>query len=114
MKKRMILVGALAPFLLACGEATPPPRNDPSGAAGADARSDEAVHSGVGAVTAISGDRVSIEHGPIASLGWPAMTMTFRAHDPAILRGISVGERVSFRFRRRGNDYPLTSLSRAQ
>ncbi len=73
----------------------------------------QAAYSAAGNVTAIAGDRVTISHGPVEGLGWPAMTMTFRAGDPAMLRGIAVGDRVTFRFRQNGNDYPLTSLSKA-
>ena len=53
---------------------------------------------GEGAVTAIDAQAgtVTLNHGPIASLGWPAMTMTFRVQSAAVLQGISVGQRVHF------------------
>jgi Cu(I)/Ag(I) efflux system protein CusF len=53
---------------------------------------------GEGAVTAIDaqGGTVTLNHGPIASLGWPAMTMTFRVQAASVLQGISVGQRVHF------------------
>jgi len=38
---------------------------------------------------------VTLQHGPIAALGWPAMTMPFKA-DPALLKGLKVGQQVSF------------------
>ncbi|MFT4936377.1 MAG: Cu(I)/Ag(I) efflux system protein CusF [Pseudoalteromonas distincta] len=38
---------------------------------------------------------VTLQHGPIAALGWPAMTMPFKA-DPALLQGLKVGQQVSF------------------
>ncbi len=40
--------------------------------------------------------RVTIAHGPIPALNSPAMTMTFSLRDPAMLRGLRRGERVSF------------------
>ena len=83
-------------------------------AAGAAADAGRTAYSAVGNVTAIADDRVTIAHGPVEGLGWPAMTMTFRADDRAMLRGISVGDHVTFQFRQRGNDYPLTSLGKAQ
>lgn len=53
---------------------------------------------GEGVVTAIDAQAgtVTLNHGPIASLGWPAMTMTFRVHSAAVLQGVSVGQRVHF------------------
>jgi len=39
---------------------------------------------------------VTIAHGPIAALGWPAMTMAFRVHSAEMLSGVSVGQRVHF------------------
>lgn len=39
---------------------------------------------------------VTIAHGPIAALGWPAMTMAFRVHSADMLNGVAVGARVHF------------------
>jgi Cu(I)/Ag(I) efflux system protein CusF len=36
-----------------------------------------------------------LQHGPIAALSWPAMTMSFKA-DSALLKTVTVGEKVSF------------------
>lgn len=43
----------------------------------------------------LSGGLVTLQHGPIAALSWPAMTMTFKAH-AAVLQGVKVGEKVDF------------------
>ncbi|HET7366656.1 MAG TPA: efflux RND transporter periplasmic adaptor subunit [Burkholderiales bacterium] len=39
---------------------------------------------------------IEIEHGAIASLNWPAMTMAFKAKDRAMLESVKPGERVEF------------------
>lgn len=39
---------------------------------------------------------VTINHGSIEAISWPAMTMQFTAENPAILQGIAVGDSVSF------------------
>ena len=36
-----------------------------------------------------------MQHGPIAAVSWPAMTMTFKAK-PALLKGLKVGQTVDF------------------
>jgi Cu(I)/Ag(I) efflux system membrane fusion protein len=40
--------------------------------------------------------KVTISHDPIASLNWPAMTMDFRARDPALLQALKPGQKVDF------------------
>ena len=67
------------------------------------------VYSGTGTVRSISGDRVAIAHGPIAGIGWPAMTMTFTA-PPGMADRVRPGIQVDFSFRRDGSTYVLTSI----
>lgn len=52
---------------------------------------------GVGTVTAINeaAGTITIDHGPIAEVNWPAMTMAFKA-DHALLEGVKVGDKVAF------------------
>ncbi len=38
---------------------------------------------------------VTLQHGPIPAISWPAMTMTFKAR-PALLKGLKVGQTVDF------------------
>ncbi|HCK84817.1 MAG TPA: copper-binding protein [Hyphomonadaceae bacterium] len=48
----------------------------------------------VTAVDATAGT-ISLDHGAIPAISWPAMSMQFRVEDPAILLGIAVGDRVA-------------------
>ena len=66
---------------------------------------------GVGVITAVDAKagRVTIKHGPIPAVGWPAMTMRFRAA-PALLHGAKSGQTVAFDVRTRGSDAELTVL----
>ncbi|MBY0566042.1 MAG: efflux RND transporter periplasmic adaptor subunit [Hyphomonadaceae bacterium] len=57
-----------------------------------------AVHEALGRITAIAGAQVTIAHGPVASLNWPAMTMQFRLGRAEMARGLAVGDSVAFRF----------------
>jgi len=56
------------------------------------------LHKASGTVQAIdlASGTVEIEHGAIPSLGWPAMTMEFKAKDKALLAGIRRGQAVDF------------------
>jgi Cu(I)/Ag(I) efflux system protein CusF len=53
---------------------------------------------GVGVVKAIDAraGTVTIQHGPIPAVGWPAMTMRFKANPPALLARAKLGQRVRF------------------
>lgn len=108
--------GALALSLLiaACGEKQNAAPEKPQAAHvnPAVSQGDES-YSAAGQVTAIAADQVTIAHGPVEGIGWPAMTMTFWAGSPEMLQGVSVGDPVSFAFRQGGSAYVLTSLSRA-
>jgi membrane fusion protein, copper/silver efflux system len=57
-----------------------------------------ATHSGEGTVTAVDPARASVTlaHGPIASLKWPAMSMDFKVKDAAQLRAVKPGQKVVF------------------
>jgi len=57
-----------------------------------------ANHRGEGSIEAVDPARstVTLAHGPIASLKWPAMTMDFRVKDPALLRTLKPGQKIAF------------------
>lgn len=40
--------------------------------------------------------KVTLQHGPIAALAWPGMTMAFVANPPTLLKGVKVGQRIDF------------------
>jgi Cu/Ag efflux protein CusF len=68
------------------------------------------VHEASGRITAINAQHVTIAHGPVASLNWPAMTMQFSFARPELARGLAVGETVSFRFREASGAYVIESM----
>lgn len=68
---------------------------------------------GMGTITAIdaAAGKVTIEHGPIDSLHWPAMTMAFNA-SPEVLGSIKEGDRVHFEFTQQGRTGTISKLAR--
>ncbi|MFN0162880.1 MAG: efflux RND transporter periplasmic adaptor subunit [Burkholderiales bacterium] len=69
-------------------------------------------HRGEARVEAVAGDRITLSHGPIASLKWPEMTMEFRAPEGALPAGIRPGARVEFSFRDAGGGaYRITRIA---
>lgn len=103
---------ALSLLLAACGEQNAGTENRQTAGAGPAASQAGEVHSAAGKVTAIAGDQVTIAHGPVEGIGWPAMTMTFRAGSADMARGVMAGDEVAFDFRQDGSAYVLTSLQK--
>lgn len=52
--------------------------------------------------------RVTLRHGEIRNIDMPAMTMVFRAADPALLANLKVGDRVRFSAERVGANFVVT------
>lgn len=67
---------------------------------------------GTGVVTAVDGKAgtVTIQHGPIAAVNWPAMTMTFKAATPNLTKGVKVGEKIGFDVKITGTKNEVTAI----
>jgi Cu(I)/Ag(I) efflux system protein CusF len=97
----IILFAGSALMLSACGDkATTDGSAEANQAAAASAASGAtggAMATGTGTVTAIdkASGKITLDHGPIAEAGWPAMTMAFDAK-PAVLDSVVVGDKVVF------------------
>jgi Cu(I)/Ag(I) efflux system protein CusF len=78
----------------------------------ADERKSQAqAHKASGTVTKVDriANKVTIAHGPVQSLKWPAMTMNFLVKDKALLDRLSSGKKVEFEFVQQGRDYVIVS-----
>jgi Cu(I)/Ag(I) efflux system membrane fusion protein len=51
-----------------------------------------------GRIEQITTGSVTLSHGPIPQIGWPAMTMTFALASPSLAQGLKPGQRVAFAF----------------
>ncbi len=57
---------------------------------------------------------LSLNHGPVATLRWPAMTMEFKAAHGGLLQGLKPGQAVAFEFvERQPGEYVVTSITAA-
>ena len=110
------LLSAAAAALLGCA---PGDQSTSSGAAPAVPRETSApapaptsaTASGVIESVDASAGTITIAHGPVEALGWPAMTMTFAA--PGIdLGGFDRGDRVAFAFTASGMNATITRITR--
>ncbi len=123
MKKSLLMATslALAATLAGCNEQPEAAKpGESSGAAASNmsdmARPAEMKHGkGVGTVTAIDPARgtVTLDHGDITELKWPAMEMGFSAK-PEVLAGSKVGDRVDFEIDWDGKAGTVTRMKKAE
>ena len=63
-----------------------------------------------GTIERITASSVTLRHGPVPALEWPAMTMPFATEGPEQLRGFARGDRVSFTFAQAGTGPRIVSI----
>jgi Cu(I)/Ag(I) efflux system protein CusF len=70
------------------------------------------THRGTGTIKKIDAIKgmVTLAHGPIASLKWPAMTMSFKLKDAALAKGVKAGDVVDFELVQSGETYVITRI----
>ena len=100
----MTAIAALSVALTGCDKKPEAPKADaPNVAATVDAMSNMAMPEGskmgkgsgtVTAIDAVAG-KITLDHGAIPAVGWPAMKMGFSAK-PDLLKGVAVGDKVDF------------------
>ena len=63
-----------------------------------DGRAPAVSYPGKGTVNSVDSEagKVNLSHGPIPSLGWKAMTMSFEVQDKTLLANLKKGQKVSF------------------
>jgi Cu(I)/Ag(I) efflux system membrane fusion protein len=71
----------------------------------------DAVHRGEGKVENIGKGEVTLSHGPIPSLQWPAMTMAFKVQPDVVPKNIRVGDPVAFDVRQKDGAYEITKIT---
>ena len=65
-----------------------------------------------GKVEGVDADSLTISHGAIAELKWPAMTMPFNRPSPTAFADVKAGDTVHFEFKKKGDEYELLSVHR--
>lgn len=58
--------------------------------------------------------KLTIDHGPIKNLDMDAMSMVFRAGDPAMLKGLKAGDKIKFDADRVNGQITVTKLQKTK
>lgn len=69
-------------------------------------------HETTGKIVRIGADAVTLNHSPVASMGWPIMTMTFALASPELAKGLAAGDVVRFRFVEKGGRYIVVQVDK--
>ncbi len=75
----------------------------------------ETTASGTGTITALNAanHKVTLDHGPIPAINWPAMKMEFAAAPSVDLAKMKTGDKVNFTLNGSGNTYTVQSITPA-
>ena len=70
------------------------------------------IHKGTGVVKKVDAAKgaVTLDHEPIKSVNWSAMTMTFNVKDKKMLENVKSGQKVQFEFVQEGKENVITSI----
>ncbi len=64
-------------------------------------------------IVKLSGNEVTLKHGPFKSFDMPAMTMAYALASPEVANGLRAGDRVHVRLRKHGEDFIVDEMKRA-
>lgn len=109
-----IVLTLLAASLAACSKPAEAPQNaSPEPMPGMSMPAQSRAGQATGVVTAIDAvaGKITLDHGPVAELQWPAMKMGFGATANQ-LNGIAVGDKVAFQFTVIGTSAEITEISK--
>ena len=121
--KKFMMTSAMAAALVGLSgcnkQAETPASEAPKEMAASDAMSGMAMPAGAkmgkasGTVIAVdaAAGKITLDHGAIPAVGWPAMKMGFSAK-PSVLAGISVGDKVDFDVTASDNAGEVTSIEK--
>jgi Cu/Ag efflux protein CusF len=62
----------------------------------------------------VAASKITIDHGPIPNLDMDAMTMVFRAQDPAILKGVKARDKIRFTADRVNGQITVTKIQKGK
>jgi Cu(I)/Ag(I) efflux system periplasmic protein CusF len=110
MRARLPILAAILVLAIAGPAAAQAPAAKPAGDMKGMAMPQPSGRSGKGTGVVVGVDRdagtVTLKHQPIPALGWPSMTMDFKATPPSLLDGLKVGQKIAFDANE-GNGVPL-------
>lgn len=115
--KRLLLLAAMAILPASYAWAATSPTAQPSKVTSNTQSSGEPLDvQGVGVVLGVDRAKgtITLRHEPIASVGWPAMTMTLKVASPDLLQISKIGDKVQFTLHEPDAANVITAIKAAQ
>jgi Cu/Ag efflux protein CusF len=109
MKPLYLVTLGLTALLAGCGEKAATKATAPANAAESMGNMAMPTDTAVKTVIDKTAGEITLDHGPIPEVGWPAMKMAFKA-SPKLLNSVAVGDRVAFDLTLRGNAGEVTAI----
>ena len=77
-----------------------------------EAKADAKVHHGKGTVSKVDAraGAVTINHEPVPTMNWSAMSMAFKVKDKKMLDKVKQGDKVEFTFTQSGKDHVISEM----
>ena len=72
----------------------------------------KSTHKAVGVVKSVDpkAGTVTLDHEPVKSMNWPAMSMAFQVKDKALMDKLTAKKKVEVEFEQHGKDHVITSV----
>lgn len=111
MKRKLMTVVALTSMVAGFGAAAGEQMKDMDMKPKASA-AEQQMHEAKGTVKKVDAKAgtVTIAHEPVATMSWPAMTMTFSVKDKALLEKLAAGKQVHFEFMKKDDQHLITAI----
>ena len=106
------VLGAMAPAQPAASDASAVGTAGATVASGTASAAASDSYSAEGTIEEVEAQTLTISHGPIAALKWPAMTMGFKKRQPKAFPEVKPGDRIRFEFKKAGDDFELVAVHR--
>ena len=83
-----------------------------TGMKGMGMKSETGAHQASGTVTKVEPEKnaVTVKHGPVESMKWPAMTMSFKVKDKKLWPKLHEGSEVDVEIVQQGKDYVIAKV----
>ncbi|KFC66598.1 copper-binding protein [Massilia sp. LC238] len=112
MKRHTMIAAMLALAVSGLGAAQAQPNQTGMNAQQANKGAKATPHETIGTVKSVNpaAGTVTLAHGPVKSLNWPAMTMGFAVKDKDLFDKLSVGKKVDVEFVQQDSKYVITAV----
>ena len=112
----LTLLAGIIPLVAPSAYAQPQSMEKMPGMGKNEKKGEQKTASGTGTVVALNAaaKKITLDHGPMAAIDWPAMKMEFPTASSVDLSKVKIGDKVRFTLTGSGSNYTVQSISAGQ